>query len=99
MDKIRIVVFQCVYMDSTVKQKERQSGKGGMVKGCVFVHEKARECGKREWKSHMKSTAGGRRGSRNGGIMLSVGGCVCLRGRKKEDGLNKREKGFCIKKL
>lgn len=39
MDKIRTVVFQCVYMESTVEQKERQSGKGGMVKGCVFIHE------------------------------------------------------------
>lgn len=43
VDKIRIAVFQCVYMDSTVKQKERQGGKRGMVKGCVFVHEIARK--------------------------------------------------------
>lgn len=77
MDKIRIAVFQCVYMDSTVKQKERQGGKRGMVKGCVFVHEIARKCGKRGRKIHMKSTAGGWRGSRKAGIKLSVGECVC----------------------
>lgn len=60
MDKVEIMGFQCVYVDSTVKQNERQRGKKrDGQEMCVGPGERGREFGEREEKIHMKSTAGG----------------------------------------